>query len=136
LYLAVENIDHSRTKTKSPQTNGICERFYKTALNEFYRVAFRKKVYRSTDELQADLDAWIKEYNEARSHQGRWCFGPMQTFLDAMPIAKEKMIAAYGNGDQNLIAQPGTSCPIEFRLVQLMRTAFTATRRPVSLGQT
>ena len=47
LYLAVEDIDHSRTKTKSPQTNGICERFHKTALNEFYRVAFRKKVYRS-----------------------------------------------------------------------------------------
>jgi hypothetical protein len=35
-------------------------------LNEFYRVAFRKKVYRSIDELQADLDSWIKEYNEAR----------------------------------------------------------------------
>src|SRR5438874_12077663 len=52
LYLAVENIDHTRTKTKSPQTNGICERFHRTALNEFYRVAFRKKVYRSIDELQ------------------------------------------------------------------------------------
>ena len=46
LYLAVEDVDHSRTKTKSPQTNGICERFHKTVLNEFYRVAFRKKVYR------------------------------------------------------------------------------------------
>ena len=42
LYLAVEDIDHSRTKTKSPQTNGICERFHKTVLNEFYRVAFRR----------------------------------------------------------------------------------------------
>jgi Integrase core domain len=53
-------------------------------------------VYRSIDELQADLDSWIAEYNEARPHQGRWCFGktPMQTFLDATPIAKEKMIAA------------------------------------------
>jgi transposase InsO family protein len=61
LYLAVEDIDHSRTKTKSPQTNGICERFHKTALNEFYRVAFRKKVYRSLDELQADLDAWLAD---------------------------------------------------------------------------
>jgi hypothetical protein len=51
---------------------------------------------RSTDELQADLDVWIKEYNEARPNQGRWCFGktPMQTFLDAMPMTKEKMIAA------------------------------------------
>jgi transposase InsO family protein len=96
LYLAVEDIDHSRTKTKSPQTNGICERFHKTVLNEFYRVAFRKKVYRSIDELQADLDCWITEYNEVRPHQGRWCFGktPMQTFLDAMPMTKEKMIAA------------------------------------------
>ena len=96
LYLAIEDIDHSRTKTKSPQTNGICERFHKTVLNEFYRVAFRKKVYRFIDELQADLDVWIHEYNEARPHQGRWCFGktPMQTFLDAMPMTKEKMIAA------------------------------------------
>ena len=96
LYLAVEDIDHSRTKTKSPQTNGICERFHKTVLNEFYRVAFRKKVYRSIDELQADLDGWIRGYNEARPHQGRWCFGktPMQTFVDAMPMTKEKMIAA------------------------------------------
>src|SRR5690242_21697328 len=96
LYLAVEDIDHSRTKAKSPQTNGICERFHKTVLNEFYRVAFRKKVYRSIDELQTDLDLWVHEYNEQRPHQGRWCFGktPMQTFLDAMPVAKEKMIAA------------------------------------------
>jgi transposase InsO family protein len=95
-YLAVEDIDHTRTKTKSPQTNGICERFHKTVLNEFYRVAFRKKVYRSIDELQADLDLWICEYNETRPHQGRWCFGktPMQTFLDALPTTKEKMIAA------------------------------------------
>src|SRR5205823_11272782 len=86
LYLAVEDIDHSRTKTKSPQTNGICERFHKTVLNEFYRVAFRKKIYRSIAELQEDLDAWVREYNEARPHQGRWCFGktPLQTFLDAM----------------------------------------------------
>jgi transposase InsO family protein len=96
LYLAVEDVDHSRTKTKSPQTNGICERFHKTVLNEFYRVAFRKKVYRSIEELQVDLDAWIRDYNEARPHQGRWCFGktPMQTFLDALPVTKEKTIAA------------------------------------------
>ena len=45
LYLAVEDVDHSRTKTKSPQTNGIVERFHKTVLNEFYRVAFRKRIY-------------------------------------------------------------------------------------------
>lgn len=95
-YLAVEDIDHSRTKTRSPQTNGIVERFPKTVLDEFYRVAFRKKVYASVADLQADLDAWIRSYNEEREHQGRWCFGkaPMRTFLDAAPMAKEKMIAA------------------------------------------
>jgi transposase InsO family protein len=96
LYLAVEDIDHSRTKTKSPQTNGIVERFHKTVLDEFYRIAFRKKLYLSIEVLQADLDEWIRSYNVERPHQGRWCFGktPLQTFLDAIPIAREKMIAA------------------------------------------
>jgi transposase InsO family protein len=96
LYLAVEDVDHTRTKTKSPQTNGIVERFHKTVLDELYRVAFRKKIYNSIAELQTDLDAWVRSYNEERPHQGRWCFGktPMQTFMDGMPLAKEKMIAA------------------------------------------
>ena len=96
LYLAVEDVDHSRTKTKSPQTNGIVERFHKTVLNEFYRVAFRKRIYGSIAERQEDLDEWIRSYNENRPHQGRWCFGktPMQTFLDATPLAREKLIAA------------------------------------------
>ena len=96
LYLAVEDIDHSRTKTKSPQTNGIVERFHKTVLNEFYRLAFRKKLYHAIDELRTDLDLWLEAFNRERPHQGRWCFGktPMQTFLDTKPIAKEKMIAA------------------------------------------
>ena len=56
LYLALEDVDHSRTKTKSPQTNGIVERFHKTVLDEFYRVAFRKRIYGSIAELKADLD--------------------------------------------------------------------------------
>jgi transposase InsO family protein len=96
LYLAIENIDHSRTKVKSPQTNGICERFHKTLLDEFYRVAFRKKVYQTVDVLQADLDEWIIIYNEQRTHQGRWCFGktPMQTFLDSASLAREKQSMA------------------------------------------
>jgi transposase InsO family protein len=96
LYLAVEDVDHSRTKTKSPQTNGIVERFHKTVLDEFYRVAFRKTIYSAIAELQADLDSWVRTYNEERPHQGRWCFGktPMHTFLAAVPIAREKLIAA------------------------------------------
>ena len=96
LYLAVEDIDHTRSKVKSPQTNGICERFHKTVLNEFYRVAFRKKIFTSINELQTDLDTWLRLYNQERPHQGRWCYGktPMQTFIDSIPLAKEKMIAA------------------------------------------
>ena len=92
LYLAVEDIDHTRTKARSPQTNGIVERFHKTMLDEFYRIAFRKKVYATIDELQADLDLWMREFNELRPHQGKWCFGktPMQTFVDALPLAREK----------------------------------------------
>jgi len=96
LYLAVENIDHTRTKTRHPQTNGICERFHKTMLNEFYRVTFRKKIYRTLEELQVDLDTWMEEYNQQRSHQGRWCYGktPMHTFMDSVSLAKEKILAA------------------------------------------
>jgi hypothetical protein len=62
-------------------------------LNEFYRVAFHKKVYRSIDDLQADLDLWVADYNERRPHQGRWCFGktnPPGRHADH----QEKMIAA------------------------------------------
>lgn len=94
LYLAVEDIDHTKTKAKSPQTNGICERFHKTVLEEFYQIAFRKKIYKSLDQLQTDLDAWLDHYNQQRPHSGRYCYGktPMQTFQDAMPLAKEKML--------------------------------------------
>lgn len=94
LYLAIEDIDHSRTKVRHPQSNGICERFHKTILNEFYRVAFRKKVYNTLEELQQDLDIWMDEYNTQRPHTGKFCFGktPMQTLLDSIPMTKEKML--------------------------------------------
>jgi hypothetical protein len=74
----------------------ICERFHRTVLEEFYRVAFRKKVYPSIVALQGDLDEWLTAYNETRPHQGPWCYGktPMQTLLDARPLAKEKLLPA------------------------------------------
>jgi len=94
LYLAIEDIDHSKTQAQSPQTNGICERFHRTIQNEFYAVAFRKKIYPNLEELQEDLDLWLKEYNEERTHSGKYCFGktPLQTFLDARYLADEKML--------------------------------------------
>jgi transposase InsO family protein len=95
LYLAVNNIDHSKTKAKSPQTNGICERFHKTVLQEFYQVAFRKTLYTDLEALQADLDEWLAHYNTERTHQGKMCCGrtPMETLEDGKRIWKEKFIA-------------------------------------------
>jgi hypothetical protein len=92
LYLSLEAIDHSKTKARHPQTNGICERFHKTILNEFYQIAFRKKVYQTLEELQADLDEWIKHYNEECPHSGKYCYGktPMQTFQESKSLAKAK----------------------------------------------
>lgn len=94
LYLAIENIDHTRTKARSPQTNGICERFHRTILEEFYRVAFRKTIYTSIEQLQNDVDDWIDSYNCNRPHSGRYCYGktPMQTFLDSKSLVDEKML--------------------------------------------
>jgi transposase InsO family protein len=70
LYLELNEIEHTKTKAKSPQTNGICERVHQTVLNEFYRVAFRKKIYPDLETLQIDLDEYMNEYNTRRTHQG------------------------------------------------------------------
>ena len=92
LYLTIEDVDHTKTKVKSPQTNGICERFHKTILNEFYQIAFRKKLYQTLDELQRDVDERMRHYNEERPHSGKYCFGktPMETFQESKHLAQEK----------------------------------------------
>lgn len=107
LYLAIEDVDHTKTKAKSPQTNGICERFHRTMLEEFYQVAFRKNLYDSLEALQADADEWIKHYNEERPHSGRYCYGktPMQTFHDAKPLAHEKMLDSLNSLKDKRIEQ-------------------------------
>ena len=93
LYLAMCDIDHSKTKAKSPQTNGICERFHRTLLEEFYRIAFRKTIYESIEALQRDLDQWIHYYNHERTHQGKMCCGrtPWQTWLNGKVQWNEKV---------------------------------------------
>ncbi len=95
LYLAVNDIEHTKTRARSPKTNGICERFHKTILNEFYQVALRKKIYVSLDELQQDLEYWLDGYNQNRTHQGKMCCGrtPMETLLDGKSIVREKIVA-------------------------------------------
>lgn len=91
LYLIVEDIDHSKIKAKKTQTNGICERFNKTVRNEFYAIAFRKKIYNAIEQLQTDLDAWMNSYNTERAHSGKYCFGktPMQTFIQGITMARK-----------------------------------------------
>ena len=92
LYLDIENIEHTRTKTKSPQTNGICERFHQTIQNEFYASAFRRKLYHSLDQLQEEVDAWMAECNNERAHSGKCCYGktPMQTFIESIKLAHDR----------------------------------------------
>ena len=94
LYLNIEDIEHTRTKAYSPQTNGICERFHKTIKYECYDRIFRKKIYTTLDELQADVDEWITWYNQERCHSGKYCYGktPWQTWIDSIPLAKEKQL--------------------------------------------
>jgi transposase InsO family protein len=95
LYLAVNDIDHTKTKSSFPQTNGICERFHKTILQEFYQITFRKKLYSSLEELQVDLDDWLKFYNTERTHQEKMCCGrtPLETLLDGKRIWAGKNLA-------------------------------------------
>jgi len=104
LYLAIEDIDHTKTKARHPQTNGICERFHRTMQNEFYAVAFRKKIYQNIEELQADVDLWIKHYNEERPHSGKYCFGhtPWQTWQESLHLTKEKMLDTHFQNDVSL----------------------------------
>jgi transposase InsO family protein len=96
LFLAINDIEH--TKTKNPQTNGICKRFHKTILDEFYSIAFRKKLYLGIEELQQDLDDWLERYNTKRTHQGKRRQGrtPMETLLENLPLAKAKILGIEG----------------------------------------
>lgn len=94
LYLAIENIDHSKTKARHPQTNGICKRFHKTIQEEFYTVAFRKTLYTSLEQLQQDVDEWMESYNRERAHSGKHCDGrtPLQTFRETKHLAQQKQL--------------------------------------------
>lgn len=93
LFLNLNDIDYSRTKARHPQTNGSCEKLNQTIEKEFYAVAFRKKLYSSIDELQMDLDDFMRTYNYERTNQGKRCLGrtPYETFLEGIEIYKRKV---------------------------------------------
>ena len=108
LFLAINDIEHTKTKARSPQTNGICERVNRTMQDEFYRVVFRKKIYTTVQELQTDLDLWLTSYNNKRTNQGKNCKGrtPMQTFLEDKHLADVKNLSVRKldeSDSQNLI---------------------------------
>jgi len=94
LFLAINDIDHTKTKVKHPQTSSICERFHKTILQEFFQITFRKNLYESVGQLQADLDQWNDYYNTQRTHQGNMCCGrtPFETMIAGKQIWKEKFV--------------------------------------------
>lgn len=103
IYLQIEDIEHSKTQVRRPQSNGICERLHRTMQEEFYAVAFRKKLYDKLELLQKDLDEWMNYYNLERPHSGRYCYGktPMQTFIDSKSLALDKMLNSVPSDEAN-----------------------------------
>ena len=99
MYLQIEGIEHSKTQVRHPQSNGICERLHRTMQDEFYAVAFRKRLYQNLEQLQLDLDEWMDFYNNQRPHSGKYCYGktPMQTFIESITLAKQKMLDSVTN---------------------------------------
>ena len=95
LYLALQQIEHRNTRVHHPQTNGFCERFHRTLKDEFFSVALRKKHHGSLQELQEDLDTWLRFYNEERSHQGYRTQGrmPWQAFQDGVAAMTQPQAA-------------------------------------------
>jgi hypothetical protein len=70
IFLELNDIEHRTMKVAHPRTNGFVERFNRTVLDEFFRTAFRKKLYESVEALQTDLDEWLRYYSYERPHRG------------------------------------------------------------------
>lgn len=93
LFLHLNDIEHTRTRVRRPQTNGSVERLNQTIQEEFYQVAFRKKLYTTTEEIQTDLDDFMTLYNAERTNQGKYCQGrtPLQTFTDGLELYRNRV---------------------------------------------
>jgi transposase InsO family protein len=90
LFLELNSIEHSRTKARSPQTNGATERLNRTIDEEFYQVAFRKRLYSSLEQIQSDLDQFMHYYNYSRTNQGKFTNGrtPIDCFINSLELNK------------------------------------------------
>jgi Integrase core domain len=97
--MATLRIDHRNCPSKAQGAvcrrvvDGICERFHKTIVREFYQVAFKKMIYRCIEKLQVDLDAWVGQYNNERTHQSKVCRGrpPTQTRTEENALRNAKV---------------------------------------------
>lgn len=92
LFLELNDIEHRYCKVGTPRTNGFVERFNRTVLDEFFRLAFRKKFFASVEELQMDLDDWLSFYNKERPHRGYRNMGrrPVETFEEGKKLIPKK----------------------------------------------
>jgi len=107
LFLHLGDIEHTKTKARSPQTNGCVERLNQIIQDEFYKVAFRKKLYRTLEEIQTDLDDFMEAYNNERTNQGRYCQGrtPKETFMDGMELYRQYVIDSKNNMEERRVMQ-------------------------------
>lgn len=92
LFLQLEDIEHRTTQVRRPQSKGIVERLHRTLLDEHFRIVGRTKFYESIEEMQVDLDDYLKIYNQERAHQGRNMNGrtPYQAFIDGLLVEQKE----------------------------------------------
>lgn len=90
LLLAMEDIEHRNTKVRHPRTNGFVERMNRTLLDECFRVQGRQTWYVGPEEIQRDLDSFMRYYNLERTHQGYRLKGrtPVQALREALEVAE------------------------------------------------
>lgn len=105
LFLHLNDIVHTKTKARHPQTNGACERLNQIVLEEFYQVAFRKKLYSSMEAIQQDLDEYMTYYNERRTNQGKRCEGktPLETLTAGKDLYWQYVYEQKGDENNSVV---------------------------------
>jgi transposase InsO family protein len=101
--LREHGVEHLLTQPRSPTTTGKVERFHRALRTEFRT----DRVFASLGIAQAELDAWVADYNHHRPHQALGMVPPATRFLTAatepLPIRPTadtaRPAAARGDGD-------------------------------------